>query len=1026
MATLTVTSAADNGSGSLREAIANAQSGDTIKFASSLANQTITLQSQLEIPRGKDLTIDGADAANLTLSGGNTTRILLIQSASTDTTRTEVSIANLSLIDGKATPYGTDNLKQGGAILTEHQASLTLTNTTFKNNVADDGGGAIFSAFEGNLTVTGSRFEGNIATAGNNERAGGAIGFRGPNNFIVRDSQFIGNKGINGGALNSLNGKLTIENSSFINNDTTAGAFDPNDNNGFLRGYGGAIYTDRASTRDDSTSGTIRILNSVFDGNTGRGEGGAAYLYTGTQDNVIIDGSTFQNNEILELPNTTKGNGNGGAIVQISNGLNKGFTLSNTTFANNTAANQGGGVWMMDAPTTITNSTFSGNKTLTSTDPNDKNNSGGAMALYGPTDIINTTIANNHAGWVGGGIAGDKNVAVSVKNTIFYNNTADNGPNDWNIQQHTNRELIDAGNNLQFPAKQTTLNNDFNATANITIADPLLDILQLLNGALVHPLKAGSPAIDMAGAGAPGTDQRGLARQDGDANGSVIADIGAVEFQSGAPVNPVPEIEVLDGATSILDGSTTPLNFGSTPVGTNLTKTFVIKNSGTQDLNLSDLQLPAGFALVGTLPATVAPGGEVSVQITLDASAAGTPGGELVLTNSDADENPFNFAITGTVTDPGSGGGGGGTLPDPDCPCDTVVAPTLPTLDQLLAQLGSSRPQIAGTLADDVLWGDISDETIVGDGGNDSMAGAAGNDLIVGDDTAAAQTGADVLFGNTGSDTIFGGNGKDWAFGGKDPDLIYGDLDDDILYGDRGSDTIDGGGGNDIIIGGDPVFVETEADLMLGGAGSDSIFGNWGNDTSFGGDGDDWLFGGKDEDMLFGGIGNDNLFGDRGNDTICGGEGNDVILGGNGNPIPVGESLEQDFICAGAGNDFVSGNEGADRLNGDAGDDTLYGGKDNDAIEGGDGADILAGNQGDDTLSGGAGADRFDFAATDGTNIITDFEDGLDKIGLQGVTFDRLTIAQIGSDTQLTAGSLSVTLQGVASSAIDATDVVLV
>lgn len=1021
MAILTVTIAADNGAGSLREAIANAQSGDTIKFASSLANQTITLQSQLEIPSGKDLTIDGADAANLTLSGGNTTRILLVRS--TSVTPTDVTIANLNFTQGKATPTNNNAFKQGGAILTEHQASLTITNATFANNVADDGGGAVFSAFEGNLTVTGSRFEGNIATAGNNERAGGAIGFRGPNNFTVRDSQFIGNKGINGGALNSLNGKLTIENSSFINNDTTAGAFDPSDNNGFLRGYGGAIYTDRASTRDDSTSGTIRIVNSVFDSNKGRGEGGAAYLYTGTQDNVIIDGSTFQNNAILELPNTTKGNGNGGAIVHMNNGLNKGFTISNTTFANNTAANQGGGLWMMDAPTTITNSTFSGNKTLTSTDPNDKNNSGGAMALYGPTNIINTTIANNHAGWVGGGIAGDTSAAVSVKNTIFYNNTADNGPNDWNIQQNTNRQLIDAGNNLQFPAKQTNLNNDFNATANITIADPLLDVLQRLNGVLVHPLKAGSPAIDMAGAGAPGTDQRGLARQDGDANGSVVADIGAVEFQSGAPVNPVPEIEVLDGATSITDGSTTPLNFGSTPVGTNLTKTFVIKNSGTQDLNLSDLQLPAGFALVGALPATVAPGGDVSVQITLDASAAGTPSGELVLTNSDTDENPFNFAITGTVTDPGSGGGG--TPPSGDCPCDTVVPPTLPTLDQLLAQLGS-RPQISGTLADDVLWGDVNDETIVGDGGNDSMAGAAGNDLIVGDDLSDTQTGADVLFGNTGSDTIAGGNGKDWVFGGKDPDLIYGNLDDDILYGDRGSDTIDGGGGNDIIIGGDPSFVETEADLMLGGAGSDSIFGNWGNDTSFGGDGDDWLFGGKDEDMLFGGIGDDNLFGDRGNDTICGGEGNDVILGGNGSPIPVGESLEQDFICAGAGNDFVSGNEGADRLNGDAGDDTLYGGKDNDALEGGDGADILAGNQGDDTMSGGAGADRFDFTATDGTNIITDFEDGFDKIGLQGVTFDQLTIAQVGSDTQLTAGSLSVTLQGVASSAIDATDVVLV
>lgn len=45
MAILTVTSKADSGAGSLRETISKAQAGDTIIFASSLANQTITLSS---------------------------------------------------------------------------------------------------------------------------------------------------------------------------------------------------------------------------------------------------------------------------------------------------------------------------------------------------------------------------------------------------------------------------------------------------------------------------------------------------------------------------------------------------------------------------------------------------------------------------------------------------------------------------------------------------------------------------------------------------------------------------------------------------------------------------------------------------------------------------------------------------------------------------------------------------------------------------------------------------------------------
>jgi Domain of unknown function (DUF4347) len=50
--TFTVTSTADSGAGSLRAAIAAAQSGDTIVFNSGLANQTITLASQLDISCG--------------------------------------------------------------------------------------------------------------------------------------------------------------------------------------------------------------------------------------------------------------------------------------------------------------------------------------------------------------------------------------------------------------------------------------------------------------------------------------------------------------------------------------------------------------------------------------------------------------------------------------------------------------------------------------------------------------------------------------------------------------------------------------------------------------------------------------------------------------------------------------------------------------------------------------------------------------------------------------------------------------
>jgi predicted outer membrane repeat protein len=416
MAELLVINNQDSGLGSLRDAIAQANSSDTIKFSPNLiGGNTITLTTgQLDIPVGKNLTLDGIDNLNLIINGNNQFRLFYLNS--TSGTPTALNLKNLTINNGY-TP------ERGGGIFTTHQGILTIDNIKFNDNVADQGGGAIFSAFEGNLTVNNSQFNRNKAIAANDERGAGAIAFHGPKNITVTNSQFIDNEGINGAAINSLNGKLTIENSTFLNNKTTAGVYATGKSNPFLRGFGGAVYTDRASSVNEP-SGTIRIVNSNFEGNMGRGEGGAAYLFTGAQDNVIFESNVFKNNQILPLPNGGN-DGNGGAVVQMSNGLNKGFTISNTAFVNNTAANQGGGIWTMNAPTTITNSTFSGNRAEVTT----VQGNGGAMAVYGPTNIINTTIADNYAGWVGGGISASSGAAVTVQNTIFYNNTANNGGN---------------------------------------------------------------------------------------------------------------------------------------------------------------------------------------------------------------------------------------------------------------------------------------------------------------------------------------------------------------------------------------------------------------------------------------------------------------------------------------------------------------------------------------------------------------------------------------------------------------------
>ena len=536
MAIITVTSIADSGSGSVRDAIAKAQPGDTIAFSPSLANQTITLSSELEIPAGKNLTIDGSAAPNLTISGNDSTRIMHVDS--NQDFPTSLTVKNLTFADGYTS-------EQGGAILTEHQAQLSVENVNFTGNVADEGGGAIYSGWETDLTVVGSTFDGNEAIAGNNERGAGAIAFVSPGEFTVKNSEFTNNRGINGGAINSLNGKLTIEDSKFINNDTAAASYDAGGENASLRGYGGAVYTDRASSTNEA-SGTIRISNTEFEGNTAA-NGGAAYLYTAPQDKVIVENSSFENNEALGLQGGE--GGSGGALLSMTNGLNQGLTISNTSFTNNTAAGSGGGLWMMGAPTKIIGSTFSGNEAQAT----DYSGNGGAMNLYGPTEIVGSQIVGNNAGWVGGGVAADGS-QVTVKDTIFANNTADNGSNGWGIQQHTSSELTDLGGNSQWPPKQTTNGNDYNATASIKL-DPSIADYQVAENTTNTGASGSTPvATDGSGSGMTPVD----VADSGSNNGTPIegsgTDSGSIPIEGSGS----------DSGSTPIEGSGT--DSGSTPI----------------------------------------------------------------------------------------------------------------------------------------------------------------------------------------------------------------------------------------------------------------------------------------------------------------------------------------------------------------------------------------------------------------------------------------------------------------------------
>ncbi|WP_161626117.1 choice-of-anchor Q domain-containing protein [Hugenholtzia roseola] len=536
--TLVVSSNADSGANTLRDMIACATSGDVITFAPSMANQTITLASTLEIPVGKNLTIDGLNAPNLTLSGNNAVRIFLLQSTSVNPT--SLTLKNLRLINGLTTEFG-------GAVRSQHQGVLNIENCTFEANNAHRGGSAVFSHFEGSTTILNCTFNGNISIAENDER-GSTVMLWGPNAHSVRNSNFTNNRGINGAAINGLNAALLVEDCNFTNNRTTDATFDTGQPNDFLRGYGGAIYTDRATPAPPSTAtGSIILRRCNFIDNIAQADGGACNLYTDNTDNVLIENCYFNNNESRILTGGTNG-GSGGAVVQMNNNQNNGFVVRNSTFSNNRAAVNAGAIRADWANTTIENCTFFNNRAqLTSLSGTSAN--GGALAFYSmassTVNVTNCTFSTNYAGWVGGAIAGP--ASIRIKNNIFFQNTAGNGGNTWNIQQHSSNHFTDLGNNLQFPNKFTNLANDYNVSASVTIANPLLGTLGNNGGfAPTIPILAGSPAIN-AGAGCTPTDQRGVARVG-------VCDIGAFEFDTPPP--PPSQTDIVSSAVFLNCGMT--------------------------------------------------------------------------------------------------------------------------------------------------------------------------------------------------------------------------------------------------------------------------------------------------------------------------------------------------------------------------------------------------------------------------------------------------------------------------------------
>ena len=240
----------------------------------------------------------------------------------------------------------------------------------------------------------------------------------------------------------------------------------------------------------------------------------------------------------------------------------------------------------------------------------------------------------------------------------------------------------------------------------------------------------------------------------------------------------------------------------------------------------------------------------------------------------------------------------------------------------------------------------------------------------------------------------------------------FGLIGDDLAMLDAGGVVINGGH-----IAGDVELSDGAATFRMVGDGTvgGRILGLDGNDTIVGGRFDDVINGGRQVDDLRGGAGDDSIKGDSGNDLLMGQAGDDDMNGGGGG----------DQMMGGHGDDYMFGSAGRDTMLGNAGADELDGGKSDDTLNGGRGSDIL---------TGGHGADTFVFGLSASTDIITDFEDGVDRIDLRAYGLSASDLAVVGVlsdvsgsavvDLNLLGGRGEIVLAGMASD-LDSSDFIL-
>ena len=409
LTTFIVTSLADgvaaDGAVTLREAIlaantnaaagdaaAGDETGDVIRFDSSLAGGSISLtEGQLTI--SDDVAIQAGNL-DITVDADGLSRAFEITSSET------VSLGQINVLSG--------NADIGGAVLASGSGNVIVFGGSYTGNSAS-GGGAIYSGADSNLFVSGGAvFTDNLAVE---TGSGGAI-YNAGGTAVVDDATFTNNvSNRDGGAIEIAGGELFLTNIVASGNSAsgdggvlhvTAGDVvsitDSTFSENFATAEGGAIW---------NQAGTTLLVNgSSFTGSIASGGGGGVIFNNG--GDLVVNGGDFTQNGAIGQ------DGSGGAIFSTDGRV----LVRGVDIGMNVSSESGGAIEIVDGEFFDTDSVYSENTA--------RLGNGGAVNVTGEAiyAFSQTQFFNNSAGSEGGAVWNAAQSTVFLTDVGFLGNTA--------------------------------------------------------------------------------------------------------------------------------------------------------------------------------------------------------------------------------------------------------------------------------------------------------------------------------------------------------------------------------------------------------------------------------------------------------------------------------------------------------------------------------------------------------------------------------------------------------------------------